>query len=383
MSKLTTKGVCFKVMRVLMIYSTSNLGGAELYAMNLLKVLKHEVQFTVVSPKNSFISKRARDLGSQSIETSISYPEYDVSDLINNAYAVAEELKTQTFDLVYTHHLPAAVMGQILSKLWDIPLLLTIDSPYLRPAYEDFMRLFPCYIMSASYSGYDYVLENQLCDKDRLFVAQPGIDLVEFRTQQSATKTQAFRRFELEKRPVIGVVARLVADKGVDHAIYAAHQMKIDGNLPAKMLIAGDGVERENLETLVDNLDMREDIGFMGQLQPEEMPDFYQMMDVYVLATNREGCPISILEAMSSGVPVIATSVGDVPFLVQSGENGYTIDKPEPQQIARLVSTILQSKDFMQRTRLHNAPIVPKFDNTIQAYRVHDIFEKILQHYGG
>ena len=60
---------------------------------------------------------------------------------------------------------------------------------------------------------------------------------------------------------------------------------------------------------------MREDsVQFMGQLQPEQMPDFYQMMDVYVLATNREGCPISILEAMSSGVPVVASSVGDIPL---------------------------------------------------------------------
>ena len=370
-------------MRVLMIYSTPNLGGAELYAMNLLKVLKQDVEFTVVSPIDGFISRRANELGLPTIETHITYPEFDVSDLTHSAYLVAEKLKGQSFDLIYTHHLPAAMIGQILSTIWSVPLLLTIDSPYLRTAYQDFMRLVPCYIMSASHSGHDYVLENGLSTKDRLFVAQPGIDLEEFHTQQSATRTQAFRRFELEKNPVIGVVARLVADKGVDRAIYAAHYMKSEGKLPAKVLIAGDGIERRNLESLVDELGMRENVCFMGQLQPEEMPDFYQMMDVYVLPTNREGCPISILEAMSSGVPVVATSVGDVPFLVQSGENGYTMNTPEPQQIAALLSDILQSSDFVKRTRSHNAPIVPNFDNTIQAYKVHDIFKQILQHYGG
>ncbi|GAB5492142.1 MAG: hypothetical protein Phog2KO_23570 [Phototrophicaceae bacterium] len=366
-----------------MIYSTPNLGGAELYAMNLLKVLKDDVQFTVVSPENSFVGQRARDLGHKSFETVISYPKYDVSDYIQSANKVAQELKSQTFDLIYTHHLPAAMIGQILSNLWDVPLLLTIDSPYLRPAYEDFMRLVPCYIMSASYSGYDYILENNLSIEDRVFVVQPGIDLEEFHTQQSKTRTQAFRRFELEKKPVIGIVARLVKDKGVDHAIHAAHHMKMKGNLSAKVLIAGDGAERETLENLVDDLNMREDICFMGQLQPEEMPDFYQMMDVYVLATNREGCPISILEAMSSGVPVIATSVGDVPFLVHSGQNGYTIDEPDSQQIANLLNYILQSNDFHKHTRLYNTTLMPKFDNTLQASKVHRIFEKILKHYGG
>lgn len=366
-----------------MIYSTPNLGGAELYAMNLLKVLNHEVQFTVVSPKNSFVAKRARDLGHDTLETAISYPVYDVSECIQSANKVAQDLKTESFDLIYTHHLPAAMIGQILSNLWDIPLLLTIDSPYLRPAYQDFMRLVSCYIMSASHSGYDYILKNGLSTQDRVFVAQPGIDLEEFHTQQSKTRTQAFRRFSLEKKPIIGVVARLVEDKGVDYAIHAVHQMKVNGNLSAQLLIAGDGVERENLEALVDELDMRDDICFMGQLQPEEMPDFYQMMDVYVLATNREGCPISILEAMSSGVPVVATAVGDVPFLVRSGQNGYTIDKPNAQQIATLVNEILESDDFHSRTRLYNAEIIPNFDNVLQANKVHTIFEKILQHYGG
>src|SRR5690606_16805465 len=163
----------------------------------------------------------------------------------------------------------------------DVPLLLTIDSPYLRSAYEDFMRLVPCYVMSASHSGYSYILDNHLCPEERLFVVQPGINLVEFHTQQSKTRTQAFRRFELDKQPIIGVVARLVEDKGVDRAIQAAYLMKQEGHLPAKVLIAGDGVERTTLEALVDELGMSDFVQFMGQLQPEQMPDFYQMMDVY------------------------------------------------------------------------------------------------------
>src|SRR5690606_10987125 len=155
--------------RVLMIYSTPNLGGAELYAMNLLKVLKHDVEFTIVSPENSFLSRRASELALPTIETRITYPEFDISDLIYSAHHLVEKFKGQSFDLIYTHHLPAAMIGHILSTLWDVPLLLTIDSPYLRSAYQDFMRLVPCYIMSASYSGYDYVLENGLSTKDRLF----------------------------------------------------------------------------------------------------------------------------------------------------------------------------------------------------------------------
>jgi|GEM_PF-7078251 len=370
-------------MRILMIYSTPNLGGAELYALNLLQVLKEDVEFTVVCPENSFLTGRAKELNLQTIEVPITYPDYDISQMVQSAYSIAQQVGTKTFDMIYTHHLPAAMIGQTLGSIWDIPLLLTIDSPYLRPQYMDFMRLVPCYVMSASRSGYDYVLGNELCPEDRLFVVQPGINLIEFHTQLSKTKTQAFRRFGLEKQPIIGVVARLVEDKGVDRAIEAAYLMKQSDFLPAQVLIAGDGIERERLESLVDDLDMRDEVQFMGQLSPEQMPDFYQMMDVYVLATNREGCPISILEAMSSGVPVVATAVGDIPYLVQSGVNGYTIEKPESEVIAGLVTDILQSDEFTKQTRAYNEPIVPDFENTVQAYKVLDVFRKILQHYGG
>ncbi|MEO1290019.1 MAG: glycosyltransferase family 4 protein [Chloroflexota bacterium] len=369
-------------MRILMIYSTSNLGGAELYAMNLLQTLSDKVEFTVVCPHNSFLSKRASDMGLSTCEVPISYPKFDVSQLIQTSYELAQQLDQQSFDFIYTHHLPAAIIGQLLSTRWQIPMLLTVDSPYLRPAYQDFMRLSDCYIMSASKSGYDFILDNHLCPVERLFVAQPGINLREFRTQQSKTRTQAFMRFELEKQAIIGVVARLVEDKGVDRAIEAAHIMKQSGQLPAKVMIAGDGPERQKLENLVADLDMQEHVRFFGQLQPEQMADFYQMMDIYVLATNREGCPISILEAMASGVPVVASAVGDVPYLVQSGVNGYTIEKPEPSNIAQHIIKIFQTDNFTQRTRQHNAPIVPSFDNRVQAKKVYDIFQKILQHDG-
>ncbi|MGB7341493.1 MAG: glycosyltransferase family 4 protein [Phototrophicaceae bacterium] len=369
-------------MRILMIYSTSNLGGAELYAMNLLQTLKDKVQFTVVCPEGSFLSQRASDMGISTCEVPITYPLFDTSDLIQNVYEVMRQFNTDSFDLIYTHHLPAAVMGHILSSAWHIPLLLTIDSMYLRPAYEDFIRLASCYVMSASKSGYDYILSHDLCPQDQLFYVQPGINLKEFRTQQSKTRTQAFRRFDLKKQAIIGVVARLVTDKGVDIAIKAAHHMKQVGDLPAKVLIAGDGPERQTLSRLIEDLDMGDDVKFMGQVQPEEMPDFYQMMDIYVLATNREGCPISILESMASGVPVVATSVGDIPYLVQSGINGYTIEQPEPFALAQRITDIFNQDTFTHRARVHNEAIIPAFDNTIQAHKVYDIFRKILQDYG-
>lgn len=370
-------------MRVLMIYSTSNLGGAELYAVNLIDVLQDDVSYTIASPANSFLGQTAKEMGCETVDLPITYPKFDIADLMRATHALTKAVDVRSFDLIHSHHLPAAMIGHMVSQMTGIPHLFTIDSPYLRPPYKDFMRFSNCYVMSASTSGHDLVLKEGLTPPERLFTARPGVNLEAFHAQKSATKTQAFARFALSKQPTIGVAARLVKDKGVEHVIRAIHILKSRGTLTAKLLIAGDGEERDNLEWMVRELRLGDDVLFMGQVDPPEMPDFYQMMDVFVLATNREGCPITVLEAISSRVPIVATAVGDIPFLVHSGKNGYTIDKPDAELIAHYIYTILSTPGFIKQTQFYNQPIIAEFDHRKQAHTVLTNYQKILAHNGG
>ena len=115
-------------------------------------------------------------------------------------------------------------------------------------------------------------------------------------------------------------VGRLVPWKGVDRLL------RVVAGLPqVRLLIVGDGPERESLESLASGLDLGRRVIFTGQVSKEQVPGYLCAADVFVLNSTYEGLPHIVLEAMQAGVPVVATDVGGTGELVQHGANGLLI----------------------------------------------------------
>ena len=93
-------------------------------------------------------------------------------------------------------------------------------------------------------------------------------------------------------------------------------------------LIIGDGPDKDMLESLTHQLQMGNYVTFKGQIQNEQIPDYLAASDVFVLPSLSEGFPNVLLEAMASGLPIVATNVGGIPEFVKDGENGFIT---EPQ----------------------------------------------------
>jgi glycosyltransferase involved in cell wall biosynthesis len=307
-------------------------------------------------------------MGYQTMEVPITYPSFDSTALAEVSHTVGQHLDGQYFDLIHVHHMPAAMVGHMLSTRWGVPLLLNIDSPFLRPPYRAFIEFTQCYVVSASRSGYDNMLALGITPPEQLFVVQPGVDLADYRPPSAAAMSR-------NGTCTFGTAARLVKDKGVDRLIRAMCHL----NANTRLMIAGTGHEEARLQALVDELDLQGRVQFLGELNPEDMPAFYQRLDAFVLPTHREGCPITVLEAIASGVPVVATAVGDVPYLVQAGENGYTINAPEPEVIAEQIRKVIEAPGFAQRTRRYNRELIADFDHVRQAYRMLDVYSRITR----
>ncbi len=137
-----------------------------------------------------------------------------------------------------------------------------------------------------------------------------------------------------DRRFVIGSLARFVPHKAVDDLIAAV--AAIEG---ARLLVGGDGPDRDRLERLAVRLGVAERVAFLGWVDPD---DVLTNCDVVVSAARIEGHPMTLLDARRRGLPVVATDVGGVPDIVEDGVTGLLV---APGDVTGLTSAIKRLAD--------------------------------------
>lgn len=146
-------------------------------------------------------------------------------------------------------------------------------------------------------------------------------------------------------------VSRLVAGKRVDDLIRAFGQ--VWPNFPnARLLVVGDGPELASLKQLVTAESLKDGVQFLGARM--DVPSLLAAADTFVLASENEGLPMSLLEAMSCGLPSVVTKVGEIPFVIEEGCNGYLVSPLSVLELADAMSRILSDR-LTAREFGHNA----------------------------
>jgi glycosyltransferase involved in cell wall biosynthesis len=158
---------------------------------------------------------------------------------------------------------------------------------------------------------------------------------------------------------------RVVTDKGLDDLFAAVVRLRAEG-LPATLDLLGDGPDRLALEQRAAELGLTRALRWRGHLtdRPTYM-DRLRDADLFVLPSRAEGVPKVLVEAMAAGLPVVATRVGGVPALMQSGSPGRLVDPSEPDQLAAAIAEL--ARDPSERTRLRDAGLAYAAEHTLDA----------------
>jgi glycosyltransferase involved in cell wall biosynthesis len=155
---------------------------------------------------------------------------------------------------------------------------------------------------------------------------------------------------ELEARvPLVGIVGRLVPQKGIATFIDAA--AVISQQVPtAHFVVVGDGEERVSLERQAARLDLSDRVHFLGWRS--DLGDLYAGIDIVVLTSKHEGTPCSLIEAGAAARPVVAVAVGGVPDVVSNGENGLLVLPGDTSGVASAVVALCRDPGRSQRMGL-------------------------------
>ena len=160
-----------------------------------------------------------------------------------------------------------------------------------------------------------------------------GVDLDVFHPAGAASKGRPF--------PRLLAVGNLKPEKGFSRLLEAIKILTSEYP-DIRLTVVGSGPEETRLRAKCGQLGIQQHVSFLGAIPHRGMPAYYRSAGVFCLTSLREGCPNVILEALATGIPVAATSVGGVPELVRDGVNGFLAKSHSPEAIADAIDRVLE-----------------------------------------
>ena len=215
-----------------------------------------------------------------------------------------------------------------------------------------------------------------LLTADRLIRIPNGIDTSHYAPNSEERRQVRKKLGFTEAHMVVGFSGRLDPIKNFDLLLHIFSSC-MHKNPHVRLLIVGDGPEKKRLETLCHDKDIHHSVVFTGQ--QEHVLPYLRAMDVFLLTSVREQMPMTILEAMAVGVPVIATRVGEIPHIIDDGVNGFVHRLDDP--VAVFVQPLLALLSTPYRTRMGEAArqkIMDSFQQEIMVQRYKTMIEGLL-----
>jgi glycosyltransferase involved in cell wall biosynthesis len=215
--------------------------------------------------------------------------------------------------------------------------------------------------------------------EDKICVIHNGVDVNKF--QPTGDKPKAKEELGLSPDDIVILsVGRLYARKGLFTLIES--MPAVVRSFPrAKFIISGKG-QSDEMKKLVRHaacLDVKDNIIFTGYFPDSKLPRLYQAADVFAFSTFYENLPFAVLEALSSGLPVVTTNVGGIPEMIESGRNGFLVQPFNTKELAdRILYHLEHPAAASEMAFLARKTILERFDWRLIVKKVLSIYDQAL-----
>ena len=167
---------------------------------------------------------------------------------------------------------------------------------------------------------------------------------------------------------------RLSVEKGLS-VLFESLKLLRDAGRDFELTLVGDGVDRNRLEALARELAIDRHLVFAGYRSQEEVVEYLRRSDIFILPSFAEGVPVSLMEAMVTGVPVVATTVGGVAELVESERTGLLVPPADSKALAQAIARYQDDHELRRRMAAHGRErVIAQFNIEIECQRLLDFF---------
>lgn len=292
-------------------------------------------------------------------------------------------VKRERFDLIHTNGYFADIISIPVARILGIPIISTchgfITNDVKLHIYSFLDRkalLFANKIIAVSDEIKNGLVKVGI-NKSIIKVVQNSVDTYNDPVLSNCNRKQIRTMLNLiENEIVVGYVGRLSEEKGLRFLIEAIALLN-EANIPSRLLLIGEGALRSQLERYTEEKYLKKQILFTGF--QNQIDKWLPAIDVFVLPSMTEGTPIALLEAMAHGLPAVASSVGGIPSIIRSGQNGILTQPGNPNEIAKAICDLYKNEHL--RLNLGNAAkitIREKFNVTDWARTIESEYFKLL-----
>ena len=273
------------------------------------------------------------------------YPPYDLT----LASKIAEVAKREKLDILHAHYaIPHAICALLAKQMLDqdIKVVTTLHGTDISIlGWEHSFQ--PLIKFGIEKSDYVTAVSNALADQTmELIKADKEIHTVYNFIDENVYKTRENQSLKkelgLKGEKVLIHVSNFREVKRVQDVVHVFNLVKKE--MPAKLLLVGDGPEMGMICDLVDRLGLQDDVLFLGK--QDNVEDLYAISDLMLLLSSKESFGLVLLEAMACGVPCIGTGIGGIPEVIEHGKTGYICELGDVVQMADYAVGLLRDDEL-------------------------------------
>jgi len=299
-------------------------------------------------------------------------------------------------DIIHVHT-PFSVGWEavLIAKILKIPLVgthHTFYNHYLKHIKLDFewMKKISWKITIGFYNRSNLILSPSKSLANELIreglecpinVLQNSIDVKLFKPLKSSSDKEEIKKFFGVKNRSICYMGRLSYEKSIDQIIKAF--ALINKKMPElSLMIIGDGPERKNLEELAEDLKIRDSVIFTGSLfYNGDLVRSLQTNDLFVSASKSENMPLSVLEAMATGLPMVLVKEKGLAELIKEDASGIFAKTDDPADIAEKILFLLSSPELLNKFSQGSRLLAMEYSNEKVTDLLTKSYEKVIQEY--
>lgn len=274
--------------------------------------------------------------------------------------ALRRRLKAERPAILHTHNPKPGVLGRIAGRLAGVPVVVNTQHGLYAQPTDRLRRRLPVYALerlAAAFSHQELVQNQEDVEtlvrtlkvpRRRVTWLGNGIDLERFDGGRQARADVRAEWGVADDDVVVGVVGRLVREKGFAEIVEAARLLRERG-ITAPIVVIGpaDPDKRDGLDEAALDAARRHGIHFVGRR--DDMPRCYAAMDVFLTATHREGFPRAAMEASASGLPIVATDIRGCRQVVEHDLTGLLVPVRDAAALADAVARLAADPDERSR----------------------------------